>query len=1154
MRGRDLGRLWAGLHGLTKAIVEHDLHRSDLAENDADEVDTSLQCLQAVATISMNFLMDKKRPLPDSMKKTVQLMHDVMLQLTGDTGWALQNDISRTCEDMWNGNRAGRESVVTQTLPYLVAKCLDVDGKVGDLKRLYTMRASLLLLEFQDPSIDSLKDLLLRCFAHPLFLKTADGRKFCVYCFGLHPSFIAEIHATIKQQLPYASKHSCELFGEIYFKAWRSASGPYLVRIESGCVQNLMSAAVHASTMSLFTALRRVLGAFHQQKKAQGVDEMLLRLYAPIIWRALAAANPHVRRSAATLLIDTFPLHDPDSSLEAMDEILQKQFDCLRELLVDPTVAVRVVGVSGICRVLCVYWEVIPPATTQAFLKLLVQQSAHDANAAALRMAVCEGLGYLLDNQLSHLALRDCLPHLSFLIHDRSPKVRSAFVSLLLRIKHVRTIRFYNVVPIPDLLSRLAAECSSGDSSGISATAAGLVDLLLNSYMPYEKDPTTQLRRCLSLCKKNSRAAVVFYRSIFPWVPATASVSLGCQLLHFAEAAMEVGVEGAADAHGLGGGEDTENQAEPGGEGEGSGKPSRKRQKKTKAKAKATAQLSAKEIEIVVACLEVAIELFGHQAVDDGASAEEQAEADAAAELVAGAVTEAKLVKMLAAISMRGNARAWSALIHMAALLPATALPQLCADCAAQLAALPEQATPSEFEPLLCCMSAWGHTDQIFSLLSAALGANTSPLVARVAAKRARNEAADAAGGAAPRPALALRVIDFMLATPSLSAALTAPSAQPLRRGLQESLQSAIAAHVEGVAAQSDADEACWADETALDALLVYAKLLLRALVDATPTSEPSMEAAADAMCSFFNWASEALGAYVAAAAEADDDDGALPPFVPQACQLLLAVAAESHVLGIFAKLDSGCAMALWQSQHEFALAALRSSHNVSAPTLAAVGKLLVQAHDGWTRQVDGVDMPCVPKKKATQLLCGMGTRALPVHPVVIAETATEEANLTCRLVTGTHAEPDTVWSLRMVFVRLINLYKKLPAAAYSDFIAKSLTVAALAALPPPEPNSAQAETALETESIPAAMAALVELLRQGQNRQRSAFMKLGRPEVLAVMATLEQRLLQASSDCLGDQIGGAFPDLHRPTDDATTTAQPAAPAQVSQWPPLSAA
>ena len=39
---------------------------------------------------------------------------------------------------------------------------------------------------------------------------------------------------------------------------------------------------------------------------------MLLRLYEPILWRSLAAANPHVRKNAATLLIDAFPLHNPD--------------------------------------------------------------------------------------------------------------------------------------------------------------------------------------------------------------------------------------------------------------------------------------------------------------------------------------------------------------------------------------------------------------------------------------------------------------------------------------------------------------------------------------------------------------------------------------------------------------------------------------------------------------------------------------------------------------------------------------------------------------------------------------------------------------------------------------------------------------------------
>ena len=78
--------------------------------------------------------------------------------------------------------------------------------------------------------------------------------------------------------------------------------------------------------------------------------------------------------------------------------------------------------------------------------------------------------------------LRDCLPHLGFLIHDRSPKVRGEFVSLLLRVKHVRSIRFYNVVAIPDLLARLAHEASVGGA--MTQTAAGLIDLLLNSYMP----------------------------------------------------------------------------------------------------------------------------------------------------------------------------------------------------------------------------------------------------------------------------------------------------------------------------------------------------------------------------------------------------------------------------------------------------------------------------------------------------------------------------------------------------------------------------------------------------------------------------------------------------------------------------------------------
>lgn len=56
---------------------------------------------------------------------------------------------------------------------------------------------------------------------------------------------------------------------------------------------------------------------------------MLLRLYEPILWRALNYANPLVRRNATSLFVDAFPLQDTERPQREIDEQLQKQFDLL---------------------------------------------------------------------------------------------------------------------------------------------------------------------------------------------------------------------------------------------------------------------------------------------------------------------------------------------------------------------------------------------------------------------------------------------------------------------------------------------------------------------------------------------------------------------------------------------------------------------------------------------------------------------------------------------------------------------------------------------------------------------------------------------------------------------------------------------------------
>jgi len=67
---------------------------------------------------------------------------------------------------------------------------------------------------------------------------------------------------------------------------------------EYDCIQDLMNHAVHASVsplyggMTMAARLRRILNVFHGNKTQPGVDEMLFRLYEPILWRALKVAHP----------------------------------------------------------------------------------------------------------------------------------------------------------------------------------------------------------------------------------------------------------------------------------------------------------------------------------------------------------------------------------------------------------------------------------------------------------------------------------------------------------------------------------------------------------------------------------------------------------------------------------------------------------------------------------------------------------------------------------------------------------------------------------------------------------------------------------------------------------------------------------------------
>ncbi|KAK3567191.1 hypothetical protein QTP86_012464 [Hemibagrus guttatus] len=244
---------------------------------------------------------------------------------------------------------------------------------LSELNRLYSLRDVLLSVEFDSERGQYITNTLLQCFLSTNHIKREEGKRFLAFLFSWDVGFIKMIHETIKNQLQFLSKAVAEDVAEIYFRAWKKASSPFLEEIESSCIQDLMQHAIllhrtspvqgkvrqqdnapcHKAKMlqewfddhnNQFEVLtpppnspdlnpiqhlwdkqvrsmetpphnlqdlkdllltswcqisqhtfrdlvesmpRRILAYLHKQKFRQGVDEMLHRLYMPILWKAL---------------------------------------------------------------------------------------------------------------------------------------------------------------------------------------------------------------------------------------------------------------------------------------------------------------------------------------------------------------------------------------------------------------------------------------------------------------------------------------------------------------------------------------------------------------------------------------------------------------------------------------------------------------------------------------------------------------------------------------------------------------------------------------------------------------------------------------------------------------------------------------------------
>jgi hypothetical protein len=156
-------------------------------QKDFSKLSEEVNKLKKISAILSKY-MKISRINPTGLFETTEVLHNILIPLdeTIPGALALKASIAQICESCWVTEVAGAENLITQLIPYLLIAALKPSAHDADVKRLYSIRTALHLLDFDDPSIESIRSLVLRCFIHPAFLRVAEGRRFLSFLFTVH--------------------------------------------------------------------------------------------------------------------------------------------------------------------------------------------------------------------------------------------------------------------------------------------------------------------------------------------------------------------------------------------------------------------------------------------------------------------------------------------------------------------------------------------------------------------------------------------------------------------------------------------------------------------------------------------------------------------------------------------------------------------------------------------------------------------------------------------------------------------------------------------------------------------------------------------------------------------------------------------------------
>ncbi|CAD2111205.1 condensin-2 complex subunit G2, putative [Plasmodium vinckei] len=350
------------------------------------------------------------------------------------------------------------ENVKINVLLFLLWRCCSSEGKGVDISKLKKYKDFCKYIKWETPekTIDSFCLLCSYSLNLPKFYENADGKLFLSYVWLLHESIASHLFSKMVHNTVLLSYEAINHYCEIIYMAWKNSSGEMQFVVENQ-IEYLVQFSIKCP-IKIASRFRYLLNIFHTNKGDKNVNNLIFKIYDPVIWRNLMSANWKIRFNTVCIFQLIFPVVDPCiKNINYLQE-MEKAYNALFDMCEDENSCVLQAIAKCICYVINELWEIISEDKRTKLFDTLINKLLRGKSYDNVKTEVVLGFCEMAKNKKINKIFIQIFDRIKYLINDKCLRVRKNFIILVLELNKNINPSFSNEIDYNELNKRITKD------------------------------------------------------------------------------------------------------------------------------------------------------------------------------------------------------------------------------------------------------------------------------------------------------------------------------------------------------------------------------------------------------------------------------------------------------------------------------------------------------------------------------------------------------------------------------------------------------------------------------------------------------------------------------------------------------------------------